>query len=240
MVGVAFNPNNCAFLSNQAFNANQFDTDVPNAGNTTVHTVLWDFIAGKIYWVDAKTNLIQYEIPGVNAGNLFADIGYVGAVEGDYTFNVNPSGGTGNAVATVNTLVGGTGYAPGTYVVGATGGSGSGATFLITVNNSGVVTAASVNSGGVDYTVGDVLTLVGGVGATVTVATINGYTYLWTLESAPTNDWSISGSATGVSVILIKSGENNPALSLLRCKVTDLEGRITSAYHLVYDLVVIP
>ena len=161
MVGVAFNPNNCAFLSNQAFNANQFDTDVPNAGNTTVHTVLWDFIAGKIYWVDAKTNLIQYEIPSVNAGNLFVDIAYVGFSESGLEYIANPSGGTGP------------------------------------------------------------------------------YTYEWSIESSPTTDYDIPFPVPvpvpPQNVFVTPVGIRSGALSHIRCKVTDSEGRISSGYHLIYS-----
>ena len=240
MVGQPFNPNNCAFLANQAFNANQFDSNVPNSGNTTVHTVLWDFIAGKLYWVDAKTNLIQYELPAANAANLFADIAFSGQDEGTYTFTANPSGGTGNVILTVNTLVGGTGYIDGTYDVNTTGGSGSGATFTITVSG-GVVTSAVLLNGGIGYQSTNVLTLVGGNNnATVTVATIAPYTYLWTIESAPiSTDWVISGANNSKSVTLTTAAVSTP-VSLLRCKVTDLEGRITSAYHLLYNVELIP
>jgi hypothetical protein len=162
MIGVAFNPANCVFVSNQALNSNQFaDPSAPDSANTTVHTILWDFVAQKIYWVDAKTNIIQHEIPGANAGNLFADISYEGSVVGGFEFKGNPSGGTGP------------------------------------------------------------------------------YTYQWSLESAPQNDWSFV-SATNLQNVVVNKNANSPALSLLRCKVTDAEGRITSAYHLLYDLTIIP
>ena len=152
MVGQPFNPNTCVFLFNQALNTNQFNS-VPNSANTTVHTVIWDFIASKIYWVDAKTNLIQYEIPDTNAGNLFADIAFSGQDEGTYTFTANPSGGTGP------------------------------------------------------------------------------YTYQWSIESSPNSDWSILGINTNQSVDVTTASLNS--LSLIRCKVTDSQGRITSASHLL-------
>lgn len=78
-------------------------------------------------------------------------------------------------VATINTLVGGTGYTNGTYTnVALSGGSGYGATANITVSG-GIVTVATLNRGGQWYLVGDVLScLLIGAGSTfsVTVATI--------------------------------------------------------------------
>jgi hypothetical protein len=78
-------------------------------------------------------------------------------------------------VATINTLVGGTGYTSNTYTnVALTGGSGYGATANITVAG-GIVTVATLNRGGQWYQVGDVLScaLIGaGSNFSVTVATI--------------------------------------------------------------------
>jgi hypothetical protein len=78
-------------------------------------------------------------------------------------------------VATINTLVGGTGYTNGTYTnVALSGGTGYGATANITVAG-GIVTAATLNRGGQWYLVGDVLScrLIGaGSNFSVTVATI--------------------------------------------------------------------
>ena len=81
-----------------------------------------------------------------------------------------------NTVATVGTLVAGTGYTDGVYTnVAFTGGSGAGFTANVTVAG-GVVTAVVVNQGGQGYTVGDVLTVgaaipfIAGLVSTVTVA----------------------------------------------------------------------
>jgi len=78
-------------------------------------------------------------------------------------------------VATIGSLVGGTGYTSNTYTnVALTGGSGYGATANITVAG-GIVTVATLNRGGQWYQVGDVLscTLIGaGTNFSVTVATI--------------------------------------------------------------------
>ena len=81
---------------------------------------------------------------------------------------VTPHTSGGIALA-IDTLVGGTGYANGTYNVGVTGGSGSGAIIEVTVAG-GIVTAAVLLDGGFGYTNNDILTLVGGNSdATVTV-----------------------------------------------------------------------
>jgi len=78
-------------------------------------------------------------------------------------------------VATINTLVGGTGYTSATYTnVALTGGSGYGATANITVAG-GIVTVCTLNRGGQWYLVGDVLScgLIGaGSNFSTTVATI--------------------------------------------------------------------
>jgi hypothetical protein len=76
MVGQAYNPNNCAFVTNQALNANQFG-NAPYSSNNTNHLVLWDFVENKILWVNSQTNLIESEIGGgdlpTNVGNLIVN-----------------------------------------------------------------------------------------------------------------------------------------------------------------------
>lgn len=83
-------------------------------------------------------------------------------------------------IATLGTVTGGTTYTAGTYEnVELTGGSGSAAYATITVNSSGVVTAATLLSGGQFYIVGDILSAssstLGGAGSgfSVPVATIS-------------------------------------------------------------------
>jgi hypothetical protein len=81
----------------------------------------------------------------------------------------------GGSVLTLDagSLVGGTGYTDGTSTVAVTGGTGIGALVEITVA-SGVVTGATLVYGGLNYTVADTLTLVGGNNdATIDVATVN-------------------------------------------------------------------
>jgi len=63
---------------------------------------------------------------------------------------------------TLTTLVGGTGYASGTYTATTTGGNGTGMTLTITVSGAGVVTSATILNPGNGYQAGDTLTIVGG------------------------------------------------------------------------------
>lgn len=64
MIGLPFNPDNCLFVANQASNANQFNANVPDVSNNSNHTVLWDFVDSKLYWVNTLTNIIEREISG--------------------------------------------------------------------------------------------------------------------------------------------------------------------------------
>jgi len=84
-----------------------------------------------------------------------------------------------DSIATLSTLVGGTGYTPGTYTnVQLVGGSGAGAFATVVVNAGGTVTSITITQPGQGYTVGNVLTLptsvpyTPGTPASVTVATI--------------------------------------------------------------------
>lgn len=94
MIGIPFNPDNCAFIANQALNTNQFNGSVPNAANESTHTVLWDFIEEKLYWVNTKTNIIERELPGSNVCDFYADINYMGITEGGYQYSCIPVNGT--------------------------------------------------------------------------------------------------------------------------------------------------
>lgn len=74
MIGQPYNPDNCAFVTNQALNTNQFNGNVPYSSNNTTHLVLWDFVDNKLLWVNSQNNVIESEIGGAdlptNAGNL--------------------------------------------------------------------------------------------------------------------------------------------------------------------------
>jgi hypothetical protein len=159
MVGVPFNPDNCAFIANQALNTNQFNGNVPNSANQTTHTVLWDFVEEKLYWVNTQTNIIENEIPGTNACDFYADISYVGASETGFNYN----------------CVAFDGVAP--------------------------------------------------------------YTYQWSIEAAPQLDFSIVGSSTAQSVEITTTGLKELNFGLLKCKVTDAEGCVTSATFAPYVIV---
>lgn len=87
---------------------------------------------------------------------------------------------TGSGVITFGTLVGGTGYTNGTYVIATTAApvGGTGATFTVTVAG-GIVTGAVLNTAGTGYSIGDVLTFVGGANnGSVTVVTVSASTTL--------------------------------------------------------------
>lgn len=78
-------------------------------------------------------------------------------------------------IATVGTLVGGSGYPNGTWTnIVATGGSGTGARFTAVVSG-GAVTSVTVTNGGTGYKIGDIFTgtIGGGTGASVTVASLS-------------------------------------------------------------------
>ena len=96
MIGVPFNPDDCAFVANQALNANQFTDSLPLAGssNNSTHTILWDFVLEKLYWVDTKTNLIEHEIPGADACNFSAVVNYTDTTQTGPRFTCVPSNGT--------------------------------------------------------------------------------------------------------------------------------------------------
>jgi len=100
--------------------------------------------------------------------NSFYRVDPCAPIQAVLNIGVTPHTSGGIALA-IDTLVGGTGYTDGTYNVGVTGGSGSGAIIEVTVA-VGIVTAAVLLDGGFGYTDNDVLTLVGGNSdATVTV-----------------------------------------------------------------------
>jgi hypothetical protein len=114
-------------------------------------------------------NMLGYLKPSGNNNTLFG-------------LNISPTYGT-STVATIGSLVGGSGYPNGTQYAIVTGGTGRGMVLRVVVS-AGVVTSATLINGGVNYTVGDVISIVLedatgtpiGSGATVTVATITSYT----------------------------------------------------------------
>lgn len=112
-----------------------------------------------------------------------------------------------NAVTVVGTLVGGTGYTNGTYVIATTGGTGTGLTLLVTVAG-GIVTGVGVSCPGSGYTVADIITLTGGaLNATVTVNTV-AQTAVYTIADvvAGTYAASLDPVADGVTATLCFQG----------------------------------
>jgi len=80
MIGIPYNYNNCIFITSQTLNADQFNSNVPNAGNITTHNMLWDTVANSIIWVDTKTNLIVFEITSGGGSASWALNGNVNGV----------------------------------------------------------------------------------------------------------------------------------------------------------------
>jgi hypothetical protein len=76
---------------------------------------------------------------------------------GAYTFELNIDR-TGSSVTSVGTIVPGSLYTPGTYAnVALIGGTGHGATANVTITGAGTVTVVEITNGGINYTLGDVL-----------------------------------------------------------------------------------
>ena len=119
----------------------------------------------------------------------------------------------GGPAITLDTLVGGSGYANGAYtVVPLTGGTGTGAEASITVSGT-AVTVVTVTNYGNGYVVGDTLSANdadlgggGGSGFTVDVATIVGFTpsdlNLWQFDSV------FDAQGSGNQLLLAHPGQN--------------------------------
>lgn len=81
MIGIPYNPNNCIFITSQALNADQFNPNVPDAGNITTHNMLWDTVNKSLIWVNTKTNIITLEISGGGGLPFGNDTGIVNAYQ---------------------------------------------------------------------------------------------------------------------------------------------------------------
>lgn len=96
--------------------------------------------------------------------------------------DIRPVFGT-SIIAAFNTLVGGSGYGTASYNVSLTGGTGSGASAVLTASGGAITSVTSLNKG-VNYTVGDVLSAVVtdaqgnviGTGFSIRVSAITSYT----------------------------------------------------------------
>lgn len=81
-------------------------------------------------------------------------------------YPIPPTGTPGTGpVSFLGSLVGGTGYTPGTYsAIPASGGHGAGLTLNVTVNGAGTIVSTVIANGGVGYQVGDIIGLILGIG----------------------------------------------------------------------------
>lgn len=73
MIGVPFNPANCAFIASMALNANQFNGSVPDSKNIIPCNLLWDFVANSFIWVNTTNNIILRELAGAGAGGAITN-----------------------------------------------------------------------------------------------------------------------------------------------------------------------
>lgn len=106
-----------------------------------------------------------YLVNDVLSANIFGGSG----------FSVTVASVSGSVIATLNTLVPGTGYNPGNYPnTTLTGGTGTGATAFITVATDGTVIAVYPQQQGTGYAVNDTLSasLPVGTGFSINVATL--------------------------------------------------------------------
>lgn len=180
---------------------------------------------GSGYTNGAYTNVAISSTNGTGSGataNFIVSGGAVTSVVPDV-----PGGGyllgslvtvTGHSVLTFSGLVGGSGYTPGSFVnVPLTGGLGTGATADITVNGSGVVTACTIDQGGANYNVSDVLSAGGGgVASTTSQVGTNVSAYLadgtYLLSGSSTPAWltgyrqSGGNAGTGAVITIVVSG----------------------------------
>lgn len=104
---------------------------------------------------------------------------------------------TGTKIATLGTLVAGTGYTDGAYTLSLTGGTGTGATAYIVVTGGVVVTVLPSQQGS-GYVVGDTLSaaIPAGTGFTIMVATVTGATTSYKVKRVEKNRWDANVSST--------------------------------------------
>ena len=135
--------------------------------------------------------------------------------------------GAGGPILTLGTLVGGTGYTPGTYPAEPlVGGTGNGATADITVDGAGVVTNVVLVSGGSDYTVGNSLTAFSTSGTpwSIPVNTVGPATPFVTNQG----DWLLSNGALweflNVGVDIASASTSAPGIVQLATNVQTQAG----------------
>jgi len=147
---------------------------VIQSGSTTLTLNKSTSVAGSL----STTAFIAstFNNPGTFSGGIYRASGTYGAItvagvyQGTYTSGRSYTGSVG-LVNTVSIANGGTGYTTG--IKSTSGGTGAGATINVLTVSGGVITSVAVSAMGSNYVVGDVLTLAGGTGGTVTVTAVD-------------------------------------------------------------------
>ena len=121
-----------------------------------------------------------------------------------------------SSVKTLGTIVGGSGYTPGTYnATNLTGGSGFGATANIVVNGSGVVTSVTIVNRGADYVVGNSLSATLPAGSSFSVPVSAVYVQSIQMSAAATGsgtqDLTFTSPANRIRVYQHEYGVNDVA-----------------------------
>ena len=136
-----------------------------------------------------QVDLVGHVHVAANAYELLSHYVPVGDREIDYDFTT----GSG-AVQSVGTLVGGTGYSTGTNI--ATTGGGTGFRINILTVSGDAIATYSIANPGTGYEVGDVITISGGTGGTVTVTNVLAGAILGTNATLGSSNFTVT-YATG-------------------------------------------
>lgn len=143
-----------------------------------------------------------------------------------------------SSIAALGSFIGGTGYPDGLRDLAVVGGTGSYATIEVTISG-GIVTSLALTNGGVNYTIGDTLTIsvldnTGtpvGTGFSTTVATVNTYSGLTNIQlrtfGLDVYDQDYSGSYT--SRTKIDKGYADGNYAVVGNYITALSGDITAS-----------
>jgi hypothetical protein len=181
-----------------AFTANNKYLSLPNDWLANYSLAVIDASGNYEYLLNKDVNYIRQAFPNPTStgqpthyalfGPQYSNINEMSLIIGptpDASYNVEmhyfyyPPTIVQGEIATVTSLVAGTGYVAGTYPeVSLTDGNGSGATATIVVNSSGVVSSVTIKEGGQFYAVGNVLSALNtslgnsGSGFSITVNTV--------------------------------------------------------------------
>lgn len=208
-------------------------TNVPLTGGAGTDATAQITVAGNVVTAITITNkgnnyvvantmscLAQYIGNGINT---------IGTISGG-------SGYTGNGIATLGTIVGGNSYTNGTYsgvAVTSLTGTGTGATFNVTVSGGAVTSVTLVNKG-FGYAVSDSLSvaasLIGGTGtgfsvpvATVGAATFTGVSLIGGTGSLATADIVVNNGKV-TTVTMVNRGIGYAAGNLMSANASDIGG----------------